>query len=343
MAASLRLMVVLLLLVLPSQVHAGQRAASIQLDYSAPAGCPDRNAFFELVRSRASAVELEDGGQGARKFTVSLEKHDSEDLPYRGRLGEPGKSDDVTRTLEGASCEEVARGIALIIAMQLVPAAREPAPAAPLPKPPPPAAPPAPAPSAARSPRPTPLRAPKQPRGFEPALLAGASIGLTSSIGSRAAPTLQASLELRAMSGPWFARPSLRLAAVVARAPQMQDREGAVDATLTAALLRACPLTVPGLGARLSIEPCASVELGRLFSVGRTRKAELATTSPWTALGGGVHVLGWASRTVFVESDVVLFAPLDRYRSFLTRPESPLFETPEIGFRWCIGAGVRFL
>ncbi len=338
----------LLLLLLPSAAHAQERAASIELDYHAPpSGCPDRLGFFELIRSRAGDVVLEDDGHGGRRFTVSLEKHDAEDLPYRGRLGEPGKSDDVTRTLEGASCDEVARGLALVIAMQLVPRrdAPSPAPSSPARVSPAPPFPAKTAPAERRHP-PSPPREPREPHephGFEPTLLAGASMGLTSSIGSRAAPTLQASVELRSMSGPWYARPSLRLAALFARAPDMKDREGAVEATLASALLRGCFLTVPGLGPRLAIEPCASFELGRLFSVGRTPKAELSTTTPWTALGGGVHVLGWVRRAVFVESDVILFAPLERYRSFLTRPESPLYETPELGFRWSIGAGVRFL
>lgn len=326
------LMLLLLLAMLPSAVHAGQRASALQLDYSALTECPSRLEFFELIRRRSSAVTLEGEGEAARRFTVTLEKNDSGGLPYRGRLGEPDSPDELTRTLEGASCEEVARGLALIIAMQIAPAAEETAPVAEAPPPPP---------VEARPRPPVPPIADKG-RRFELGVLAGAAVGLTSGIGAQAAPTVQAGLEVRAMSGPWFARPSLRLAVSVARAPEMHDRDGTIDATAVSALLRACPLTAPGLGARLSIEPCASVELGRLFSLGRTAKAELATASPWTTVGGGVHMLGWASRTIFLEADLVLFAPLDRYRSFLTRPESPLFETPQLGFRWSVGGGVRF-
>jgi hypothetical protein len=331
MAARLRLLlVVLVLLVLPSSpAHADQRAPSIRLDYSAPTGCPDRVEFFELVRLRASSVRLVEAGEEARRFSVRLEKDDSEELLYRGRLVKPGKADEVARTLEGTSCDEVARGLALIIAIELGPTESRPAPSSPV------------APATARPSRQS-ARSPQGPRGFDLAVLAGASVGLTSSIGPQAAPTLQAGVELRSMSGPWFLRPSLRLAASVARALEMRDREGTVNATLASALLRVCPLTVPGLGPRLAIEPCATVELGRLFSTGQTPKAELSTDSPWRAVGGAVHVLGWASRAVFLEADLALFAPLDRYRSFLTNPERPLFETPEIGFRWCLGGGVRF-
>ena len=335
MAGSSKLLVALVLLLLlemlPSAVHAGQRASAIRLDYSAPADCPSHLEFFELIRLRSSAVTLEDEGE-ARRFTVSLEKNDSDGLLYRGRLGEPGSSDELTRKLEGASCEEVARGLALIIAMQIAAEPRETAPVAVAP------------PEAPVKARPRPLVPPSASEGrrFELAVLAGASVGLTSGIGARAAPMVQAGLEVRSMSGPWFARPSVRLAASVARAPEMHDRDGTIDATAYSALLRACPLTAPGLGARLSIEPCAWLELGRLVSLGRTPKAELGTASPWTTLGGGVHMLGWTSRTVFLEADLVLFAPLDRYRSFLTTPESPLFETPQLGFRWSVGGGVRF-
>lgn len=331
MAAPLRLLVVLVvLLVLPSSpVHAEPRPTSIRLDYSAPAGCPDRGEFFELVRLRAGSVELVDAGEGARRFSVWLEKGDSEDR-YRGRLGKPGQADGVARALEGASCQEVARGLALIIAIELGPVRSEPARSSPS------------ALATAGVPHhisPTP-QAPR--RKFDLAVLAGASVGLMSSLGPRAAPTLQAGVELRSMSGPWFLRPSLRLAASVARASEMRDREGTVNATMASALLRACPLTVPGLGPRLAIEPCATVELGRLFSIGRTSKAELSTDSPWTAVGGAVHVLGWASPSLFIEANLELFAALDRYRSYLTNPEMPLFETPEIGFRWSLGGGVRF-
>ncbi len=338
MAGSSKLLVVLLLLLLvemlPSAAHAEQHASAIHLDYSAPPDCPSRVEFFELIRLRSSAVTLEDGGEAARRFTVSLEKTESGGLLYQGRLGEPGSPDELTRTLEGASCEEVARGLALIIAMQIAAAPPEPAPVA--------AAPPE-APVTVRPPRRHPVPAAAgEARRIELAVLAGASIGLTSGIGAMAAPTVQAGLEVRSMSGPWFARPSLRLAASVARAPEMHDRDGTIDATALSALLRACPLTAPGLGARMSIEPCAWLELGRLFSLGRTAKAELGTESPWTTVGGGVHILGWATRTVFFEADLMLFAPLDRYRSFLTRPESPLFETPQLGFRWSVGGGVRF-
>ncbi len=331
MAALMRLLVVLLLVVMhASPLHAEPGHRAVRLDYSAEPGCPDRSAFFELVRLRASAVELADTGEHGRRFTVSLEK-DAQHQLYRGRLGEPGDAGEVTRTLEGASCEEVARGVALVIAVQLGPAGSEPE------------ASPSSRPRTMATPPRAPPRIPEKRLSFELAVLGGASVGLTSSIGSRAAPTVQGGVELRSISGPWFVRPSLRLAISVARAPEMQDREGTVDATLGSALLRACPLAVPGLGPRLSIEPCATIELGRLFSTGRTPRAELTTSSPWTAVGGAAHMLTWVNRSVFIEADLVIFAPLDRYRPFLTSPERPLFETPEVGVRWCIGGGVRFL
>jgi len=326
------LVVVLLALAasMPSFARAAEHGRSIWLEYHASASCPDRLAFFELVRSRAGPVELADAERDARHFIVSLEK-DEGDALYRGRLRK-GRGEEIARTLEGATCEEVARGLALVIAIELGPTGAESS------KPPVPASPPRPTP-----PPPPPVSAPsRRAERLELAGLALASIGWTSAIGAQAAPTFQAGFELRAVAGPWYLRPSLRVAASIARAPEIRNREGVLNASLLSALVRACPIAVPGLGARVSIEPCGMVEVGRLFSEGRTPMAELDTPSPWIAAGATVHVLGWATRAVFLDADLSVFAPLERYRSFLTKPEMPLFETPRVGFRWSLGGGVRF-
>lgn len=153
------------------------------LEWTAPAGCPSEDdargriaaALGEVdaptLRAQASITQTEDG-----MFALAL---------TLGRDGEPPG----TRTLEGASCAEVADAAVLVIAIAIDPNAAaallEPEPTVPEPPPVPPEPDPEPKPEPDPEPDPTPPPEPTPPR--EPA---------THSTPGRAAPPSDPSLDL---------------------------------------------------------------------------------------------------------------------------------------------------
>lgn len=140
----LRIVVVALTLCLGNEVARADDASPFELDWRAPTGCPSPerlraeitrligpNAHPEGTTHVAGEVSAQDNGT----YLVKLELEQS---------GHPGE-----RTLTGATCAEVSRAAALLIALAIAPnsAREEPEPSPPPPPPPPPApAPPTPAP-----------------------------------------------------------------------------------------------------------------------------------------------------------------------------------------------------
>ncbi len=143
----LRIVVVTLTLCLGNEVARADDATPFELDWRAPAGCPGperlraeitrligANAHPEGTTHVAGEVSAQDNGT----YLVKLELEQG---------GHPGE-----RTLTGATCAEVSRAAALLIALAIAPnsAREEPEPSPPPPPPPPPpkAPPPAPPPKA---------------------------------------------------------------------------------------------------------------------------------------------------------------------------------------------------
>ncbi|HTA92354.1 MAG TPA: hypothetical protein VK745_22405, partial [Polyangiaceae bacterium] len=137
----LRAVVVTLTLLLGCEVARAEEATPFELDWRAPAGCPGperlRAEITRLIGPNAhpegtTHVSGEVSAQDNGTYLVQLELEQG---------GHPGE-----RTLTGATCAEVSRAAALLIALAIAPDAAREEPEAPPPPPPPPPAPPRPPP-----------------------------------------------------------------------------------------------------------------------------------------------------------------------------------------------------
>ena len=92
----------------------------IRLQYRATAGCPDEAAFLARVRTRTAHARFVGEGEPARTFSVNLENG----APSWGSVTiTEGDRAEGTRRLEADSCDQVADGVALMVALALDPRA----------------------------------------------------------------------------------------------------------------------------------------------------------------------------------------------------------------------------
>lgn len=93
----------------------------IRIDFDAPAGCADSEAFYDGVLARMSRVRHARPGENAMRLVVRLTRTGGK---VHGELyirGEGGESD--TRRVDGATCTEVVQVLALTAALAIDPSA----------------------------------------------------------------------------------------------------------------------------------------------------------------------------------------------------------------------------
>jgi len=225
-------------------------AEPVRLAYEAPAACPNEAAFTERVRERTSHVELAAPGALARSFSVVLS------VDAGGALGRVDFVDTdgvpVSRVVRGATCDEVASGLALVTALAIdataSAVATEPPPLEPVRDVAPAATQPVPPPPMRESP-------PKRPAPAAGEATAGIGVGFVGWAGPQGGLSLDAFLA-------WAFRPegpSLRLSAWHWRA---SDDTAGREATFHGwgGRLEGCPLRL----ARDPVfaEPCLGSNLG---------------------------------------------------------------------------------
>src|SRR5262249_9212923 len=88
-------------------------ADAIHIEYSAPAGCPSEAEFAWQVRARVRQV-----GAPARKYAVVLTVDGTR---ARGTLRVEEETRTTVRDISGATCDEIAEGLALIMALVIDP------------------------------------------------------------------------------------------------------------------------------------------------------------------------------------------------------------------------------
>lgn len=98
--------------------------------YSAPAGCPDEVAFLDLVALDGGSLVRRDADEPARTLAVTVEGAET----FSGRLViREVDGTDAERRIEGERCEDVARALAVLVALALEVPPSPPSPAAELP------------------------------------------------------------------------------------------------------------------------------------------------------------------------------------------------------------------
>lgn len=333
----------------PGAGHAPAGAMSFELRYSAPPGCPTREAAIELIRERAPGARFSPGARRVLEVRVTD--------AARGYTGALAVDAIAEKQLAAARCDDLVTALALVIALAIDPDAAPPraAPAGSAAAPAegteidgaaatgaamaPGAAMAAPAPAA------TPGAAMAAPAAaVAPAVTAAApaathpwaidaTIGGSLATGVTPDPLLAARLAARVTRSHLAAE-----LALAAGHDSTRAAEGSAAFTQIVARPAACRLR----SARsLELGACAHAELGLVRATGDDIVNARALTRLWAALGAHA-TLRWPARSrFFAQLQLGLTAPItrDRYRFM---PGTVVHETAPVCGWLDLGLGVHF-
>jgi hypothetical protein len=311
-------------------------SSRFRLMYEAtPDSCPNAPAFLGAIRARTERPRLASPGEEAPTIAVSITGKPDRVL---GRL-EIHELDGARqeRTVEGRSCPEVAKALALVVALYLDPDAVS-GPEPPAPSQPAPTA-PSTAPQTTARAEPPPPALPRPERGLR--LGVGASAGALGGLGPSLASLAGLFLDVAAATThlpSWF-RPSARMVLAVATTGA-EVGFGTQRYALVAGGLRICPVGVP-LPERLRVAPCAGllagVHRGTISGIPNSQAQNEPWVTPATTLA-----LGWeVSRLITLELEGGALWPLVRTRFFLA-PDLTLFRAPPVAGTAQFAVLVRF-
>jgi len=338
---------------------ADDEAEPIQLEYSAPVGCPDRGAFEAHVRALTAKARFEGARPGVRKFDVRIEAG----APLRGTmLVVRGDVVEGRRVVQADRCSDVDDALSLMVALAIDPqasltpvsagsaappvsipsahSAAESASAPPVPQPVPPPPPPPPptrqSAALAQADSRSSTQPPRQPETL--------SIGVDLAVASGVAPAMlvgaSPSLEWRSGARSLVAA-ALRLAFVRTSSGTLDAGGGAASFTWTVGRLDGCGLDWSP-AASLHLFGCARVEAGVVDVVGSGIVGAHGSTRGWFAAGPLMRVEWAVLPPIYLDADV---APMFRATAdrFYFRPDNTIYEVPYAGLDASVGIGVHFL
>lgn len=283
--------------------------------YTAPPVCPDQRAFSIAVSerlggARSSTAAL--GSPGLRSLRVTIT------ASAAGFSGELAREGGPVRRLEGRSCDDLVRALALVTAMTLDA------------EPPPPileqlprakAAPPA-----------------KPPKKAAPPPDATIAIGADGAVAFGMVPGngfgLPVFVEIRFKNG-------IRARGVYQRVSgdALGLSAGAASFTYNVGRLELCPISMP-VGP-VEVTPCALGEAGTVHASPSLVSSALPTDQLWGAAGALLRLRYMVSTPLFIEGNASFFVPFNRSR-YIFSPGVEVFTTPSIGAAFGLGAGIVF-
>ena len=269
----------------------------IVLEYSAPAGCPDADAFFAGVRARANASRATRAEHGERTFRVAIGAGDPLLL---GTLEIVAADGATTREVSGATCAETVSALALVAALAIEERAAVPV-------------------------RPAGDGAAGRGRGVERRVERGsAPWGVTVGAGfgryDGVAPSAAYGIPVFVAIARGHQQARLGVA-VTGRAG-----DAMADFRWTSGRVEACPYVVAI--DRVDVAPCLGFEAGAIDARGLATGMPASDLRPWLAPDGVLRLtvhIGPAA----VELEGALAVPLVRDRFFIA-PSTTVHETPAI-------------
>ncbi|MBX3220322.1 MAG: hypothetical protein KF795_07355 [Labilithrix sp.] len=296
--------------------------------------CPNAPAFLAAIRARTERPRLAAPGELATTFSVTIvEDRAAGHVVGRLEIREPDGARQ-ERAVESQTCPDVAKALALVVALYLDPDAV----AGPEPVAEEPATPPRPRPSA-----PSPISRASEPPPVGPPPFTfgvGAGGGVLGGVGPAVAPRagVFAAMDVAFSAREW-ARASVRLS-VDAATTNASVGAGSQRYALVAGGLRVCPVRLP-LAPVVHLAPCAGMQVGLHRGTSGGIPSARAQDKTWlapTATGSlGVDL----SRAVALELEGGLVAPMVRTRFFLG-PDLTLFRTPAVAGTGGVSVLVRF-
>jgi hypothetical protein len=321
----------------------GPSRRSFDIEYSAPAGCPDRAEFVAAILARVPTAFVADSETAA----VGLRAQVTAD--GRSTLWIKLENGSSQRNIDGASCKDAVASMALIAGMVLEaePEARlstadlavtaaeadqaEPTNQA----------------RAADSSSPKSVGAvqTKAPASVEHPLPRSDSWGSTVSLGSMAESAVASTPPLGLAAGAQLFRRSTDAWGIVGRAellatlPATQHGAGgAAELRLLAARLGACAQR--RLSPRWGLLPCVTFDAGQLYANGTEVLAEQRATMPWLAFGVSLLAHYDVNRSWGVEAALGA-KRLTRHDRFYFRPNSTVYDVPPFSVGATVGLNFR--
>jgi hypothetical protein len=308
----------------------------IQVEFDAPSGCSDPEAFYAGLFARSDRARRAVNGEESVHLGVRLTRVGTK---VHGELRVGDGRDIDTRTIEGANCDEVVEVLSLTAALALHVVPRpQPAPPPPLPpraSPPPPVATPAPPP-----PPPPPTAPPivvvetpppPRPRAvrFELALGAVAAAVVTPYLNTGGALSARLAHEVPDGLG---VRGGLALLYVPNDLLRSPDELGVRWTAISASL---CPGI--GRGGTIRIQPCAQAIGGWLWVEERAVTNPETAKRSWWSLGGTLRADAALGAGFRLEAELGLAIPLVKRRFVTTTPERTVGETPAVSPQFGFG------
>jgi hypothetical protein len=332
-----------------SNATPGPSAVVLALDYVAPGNCPSAKDFQARVGARTGHARFADEPAATVAVHVKVRATGS---TYAGHLFMVGHLGTMsTRDVEDVLCTDVVDALALVTALAVDSSAALPPPpvaAAPTPaSPEPPDAPPPPTPSAPPPPAPvvaSPPPSPAPPVDPRPAIrrVWHLDLGLDGKLLGAIAPDTMPGGglygELDSTGRRWL-DPSVRLSLFSAANRVFESPQARF--TLLAARSDGCPVRVGS--ERLSVRPCAAVDVGDLLAKGLGAGVSKTSANPWVTVGPLVRGR-WSpgGGRFFIDVDAAALFPVTRPNFVFAQPTTQFYRVPVVLPTASLGAGVRF-
>jgi hypothetical protein len=292
-----------------TKARADDRIA-VHVDYSAPAGCPDANAFRRDVSVRAPTLAFDDRDP-MRTFRVTLRSAPS---AFEGEIAVFSRGEARgARRLSGATCAEVASALALVLTLDVTSAIRD--------------------------------REDEAPRAANPSRDVGRwrlGVGAGASLVGGVAPDLLYGLgghvELLRFSRSVLA-PSLRLGVARSFTRDFDLGSASVAFTATTAELDGCPLRLAWR--QLTLVPCIRIEGGALEADATGTSNARDDVRGWMALGVVGRASWWLVGPLAIEIEGGARAAFVR-GNYVILPDLSVYDAPILSATGRVGVSVYF-
>jgi hypothetical protein len=303
----------------------GATGETVSLAYSAVKDCPTDRDFVDRVRARTKRFLLAPPTSEHRQFRVTIRNHSNE---FMGALESSDAGGETRREIPGATCDEVAEALALVLALTIDPQA-DTRPHVRSPSPPPI--------DADRGALPAPMPTSAQPvwrfafggggaavLGFWPSLTF--DLPITVQVGR--------SIEGRLLF------PRFGLAVADTPAIAISSPNGSVSVDWTRGWFTVCPWGSE-LISRVWAMPCGKLELGRISALGLDVPAPQRESRVWAALGASAR-LDWAPwEHLHFQIELGAVAPISSYFVY-TEPSNRIYTIRRVGGMGSLVALLQF-
>ncbi len=309
-----------------------QHLIPVKLVYEAPGACPSRTHVVEQLLSFSRRVRVTDDPEETRVYDLRIVVQNAR---FEGGATSSDRDADLPRRVRGRRCEDVARSLALFVALAVDPDAgathtnestSTKLPAFPSEEGPSGAAPPPPA----ASPPPLALSL-----GSGAALLGGVMPALAP------APLVFVEAEFGRLWRWGGLGPSLRAWAAVASPQTRTSADGSFSLAWRAIGVVGCPLR-RSVASGVDAAACLSLELGEHVAHGYNTAEARAPSGGWIASGLRVDVAWRVWGPLRFGLDIGMAAPWVRNRFFF-QPNNEVFRPAFVGFRGGMDIGATFL